>query len=60
MSDCLTPVLVSNYSKCVGHTLFDAARHRLTGHNRPVEEVVFKPGAVEQLASVGDDYQVGV
>ncbi|KAL6755216.1 WD40 repeat-like protein [Haematococcus lacustris] len=35
-----------------------AARHRLQGHTRPVEEVVFRPGMAHELASVGDDYQL--
>lgn len=35
-----------------------AARHKFEGHSKPVEEVVFKPGSVSELASVGDDYQV--
>uniref|UniRef100_A0A7S3VQR3 Histone-binding protein RBBP4-like N-terminal domain-containing protein n=1 Tax=Dunaliella tertiolecta TaxID=3047 RepID=A0A7S3VQR3_DUNTE len=34
------------------------ARHRFEGHTRPVEEVVFKPGSMHELASVGDDAQL--
>ncbi len=37
-----------------------AARTRFEGHTKPVEEVVFKPGSVQELASVGDDAQVGL
>lgn len=35
-----------------------AARSRLQGHSKPVEEVVFKPNSTMELASVGDDSQV--
>eukprot|EP00955_Chlamydomonas_euryale_P101184 365327-Chlamydomonas_euryale.AAC.14 len=33
-----------------------AARASLKGHTHTVEDVVFKPGSSEQLASVGDDH----
>lgn len=35
-----------------------AARSRFQGHQRPVEEVVFRPGSTQELASVGDDAQL--
>eukprot|EP00195_Chlamydomonas_chlamydogama_P006777 CAMPEP_0202905910 /NCGR_PEP_ID=MMETSP1392-20130828/36561_1 /ASSEMBLY_ACC=CAM_ASM_000868 /TAXON_ID=225041 /ORGANISM="Chlamydomonas chlamydogama, Strain SAG 11-48b" /LENGTH=458 /DNA_ID=CAMNT_0049594215 /DNA_START=185 /DNA_END=1558 /DNA_ORIENTATION=+ len=33
-----------------------AARTKLRGHDATIEDVVFKPGSSEQLASVGDDH----
>lgn len=35
------------------------ARTKLEGHTATVEDVVFRPGTDYELASVGDDRQVG-